>query len=93
MQAGKAAKGRFSEDKPKNCAGCYFWNRKKKACTQGRCYYLLPEEAANVNAGECGGCPYGRASPCIGYCLQKILREMKKRREAPIKKEGDHYAG
>ena len=80
MQAEKAAKERFSEDKPGNCAGCYFWNRKKKVCTQERCYYLLPEEAADANVGDCGGCPYGRVSPCIGYCLLKILREMRRKR-------------
>lgn len=93
MQTGKADNQRFSEDKPGNCAGCYFWNRKKKACTQEQCYYLLPEVTADKHTGDCGGCPYGRYSPCIGYCLLKILREIRQKREPPAKKEGDRYAG
>lgn len=93
MQAGKADNQRFSQDKPGNCAGCYFWNRRKKACTEERCYYLLPEPEQETAYGECGGCPYGRHSPCIGYCLLKILRGMRLKKETPAKKEGDGYAG
>lgn len=91
--AGKADNQRFAEDKPGDCACCYFWNNREKNCTQERCYYLLPEKEPDESVGDCGGCPYDRDSPCIGYCLQKILREMRRRRELQIEKEGDHYAG
>ena len=37
-------------------------------------------------------CPYGRYSPCIGYCLQKILLEIKQKK-AVREKEGDCLAG
>lgn len=43
--------------------------------------------------GNCENCPYGRCSPCIGYCLLKILQEMRRKRETSAKKEGDCYAG
>lgn len=75
MQADGRADQRFAGDKPKDCAWCYFWNHRKKACTQETCYYLLPEKESD--GGTCGGCPYGRHSPCIGYCLLKIIREMR----------------
>ncbi len=77
MQEGKAAKERFAQDKPKDCACCYFWSAGKKACTKKSCYYLLPEQKAEEKKGDCESCPYGKHSPCIGYCLAKILWEMK----------------
>lgn len=79
MQAGKADNQKFAEDKPDNCSYCYFWDNRKKACTQERCYYLLPEKETAGTARGCCGCPYGRHSPCIGYCLLKIIREMRLR--------------
>lgn len=93
MRERKADNQRFSQDKPGNCAGCYFWNKKEKACTEERCYYLLPEKRPDGESGNCGNCPYGRCSPCIGYCLLKILQEMRRKRETSTKKEGDCYAG
>lgn len=93
MGTGKPDNQRYAKDKPENCAGCYFWNHKKKACTQEKCYYLLPETETGSAYGECAGCPYGRVSPCIGYCLLKILQEMRQKKEPPEKKEGDRYAG
>lgn len=93
MQEEKADNQRFSEDKPGNCAGCYFWNHRKKACIEEQCYYLLPEKMVEEKPGDCGNCPYGRHSPCIGYCLLKILREMRQKKEVPAKREGDCYAG
>lgn len=35
----------------------------------------LPEEEYRPS---CNGCPYGRHFPCVGYCLKKIILEMKK---------------
>lgn len=66
---------RYSEDKPKDCRFCYFWKDKKTGCELGRenCFYRLNDEK---QISECGSCPYGRASPCIGWCTRKILKEM-----------------
>lgn len=77
MQEGKAVKERYAQDKPKDCACCYFWSAGKKACTKKSCYYLLPEQETEGKEGDCRNCPYGKYSPCIGYCLLGILREMR----------------
>lgn len=78
---------RYAEDKPKACRYCYFWQGKGKGCELAECYYLLPQEPGTppeADDGEisCRGCPYGKHSPCIGYCLEKILRELRVRRHA-----------
>ena len=70
---------RYAEDKPKSCEYCYFWNEKKKECRQMRCFYQLPEKPPDPDPLHrywvpCKGCPYGK-SPCIGYCMAKILKE------------------
>lgn len=73
----------YSADKPADCAYCYFWGGKKKGCELSLCYYLIPpveEETIPIGSGEagdCKSCPYGRHSPCIGFCTAKILQEMK----------------
>lgn len=69
---------RYVVGKPADCAYCYFWDRKKRACAQKECYYVAKgKQETGGQTGECQGCPYGRIFPCIGYCLQKIIREMK----------------
>jgi hypothetical protein len=72
---------KYSGDKPKDCAYCYFWGGKKKGCIQEQCYYLLPESPPVLKPGKhwipCEGCPYGKYDPCIGYCIEKILKEGK----------------
>ena len=96
---------RYAPDKPKECRHCYFWKEKKKECSRKECYYLLPEESKESGAvqenlpvqepaerGNCQCCPYGRHSPCIGYCIQKIIWEMKEKRQA-AGKEGNGIAG
>lgn len=90
-------KKRYVEDKPEDCAYCYFWNVKKSGCTKRECFYLLPVDEAAQKEGmawekDCGDCPYGRHSPCIGYCLKKIILEMAQKKQGS-KKEGVHYAG
>lgn len=30
-----------------------------------------------MKTGDCEGCPYGMHAPCIGYCMQKILKEFR----------------
>ncbi len=65
----------YAPDKPRDCSLCYFWE-KKKGCSLGgdNCYYLIstPEKTNN----ECDGCPYGRHSPCIGWCTKQLLQEL-----------------
>lgn len=71
---------RYVEDKPTSCEYCYFWHGKKYGCELKNCYYLLPKEAERQQSEDsvsCKGCPYGKHSPCIGYCLVKIMRELK----------------
>ena len=64
---------KFSEYKPKECRYCYFWCGQNKRCflDKENCYYETVEVAAEKN--ECDGCPYGRYSPCIGWCTKKVL--------------------
>ena len=70
---------RYAADKPKECKYCYFWEGKKKGCQLGaeRCYYILPPEEEKKKKSPCDGCPYGRVSPCIGYCLREIQQNRK----------------
>ena len=62
----------------------------KKNAIIGFCRRNLFEEKEETWC--CEGCPYGRYSPCIGYCLQKILLEIKQKK-AVREKEGDCLAG
>lgn len=78
-------KCRYAEDKPISCEYCYYWKGKGKGCERKTCYYILPEKAPPTveelakyyQRGNCDSCPYGRASPCIGFCIEKILLELK----------------
>ncbi len=76
MQAGTAG-AQYAGDKPKSCDYCYFQSPVKGTCGLDECFYLLPEmEPGSVGEG-CACCPYGRDRPCIGFCMQKLLTEMK----------------
>lgn len=78
---GKTDRKRFAPDKPQDCRTVIFGisgnvDVQKIACL------LLPEVkqdhgGKNGNLGNCSTCPYGKHSPCIGFCLQKILTEMR----------------
>lgn len=72
---------KYSKDKPADCAFCYFWGGKKKGCTLKQCHYLLPPPEIPDKPKEseegCGDCPYGKHDPCIGYCLKKIMMELR----------------
>ena len=70
----------YSQGKPKSCEYCYFWHGKRYGCELKNCYYLLPEEPNQQQHTEkvsCKDCSYGKHSPCIGYCLVKIMQELK----------------
>lgn len=63
------------EDKPKDCHYCYFWKKAAGCIYRGKsgCYYQ-PE--AKPEPSECDGCPYGNATPCIGWCTKELLRSL-----------------
>ena len=68
---------RKEEEKPWSCKYCYWWGGKKKGCSLKQCHYLLPEKKKAVKTTPCGGCPYGKHVPCIGYCIARLHSEMK----------------
>lgn len=79
---------KYSSDKPKDCHYCYFWKNNKVGCelgTENCCYRVQIRKTVS----ECSDCPYGRASPCIGWCTRKILEEMGLRHS---RKRGGGYA-
>lgn len=85
----------YAEDKPINCAYCYFWSRRGKKCRKSKCYYLLPKKEsvskeAQKKVTDCDACPYSRRSPCMGYCLQNIILEMKQKKQDKEKEGGRH---
>lgn len=75
---------KYLEDKPRTCDYCYWWQPGKKACILPECYYLMPEEIKepdDYQEGNCKTCGYGKHSPCIGYCIAKILKECKEKKK------------
>ena len=76
MQEGKIVKRKYAADKPSECRYCYFWRGKRKGC--GR---TMGEN------GSCQGCVYGKHAPCIGYCMKKLLLEMKQKKGGQLGKE------
>ena len=78
IEPNAAIEGRkYSEEKPWSCKYCYWWGGKKKGCSLKQCHYLLPEKKKAVKTTPCGGCPYGKHVPCIGYCIARLHSEMK----------------
>jgi hypothetical protein len=76
---------KYEPEKPWSCEYCYFWKSRKKGCELENCQYLLQEVDQKMQMekiGDCRTCPYGKHSPCIGYCIAKLLAE-----------RGDHHAG
>ncbi len=75
-----AGEMRFASDRPKSCEYCYWWQGRKKGCQLGgenECYYRLSDKPDPKRMSECDGCPYGRVSPCIGFCIKKLREEQK----------------
>ncbi len=73
----------YARDRPKDCSFCYFWGGIRKGCKLGgglKCFYAIHEDKeAEV---RCGGCPYGRASPCIGWCTVQVMNAVLGRRKS-----------
>lgn len=83
LPAAKIDGRKYLEDKPKSCDYCYWWQGQKKGCILPECYYLMPEEVKKPedhNAGNCKTCPYGKHTPCIGYCIAKLQKEMREKK-------------
>ena len=76
-----------------SCEYCLFWKGRKVGCMypHGCCCpvaqkptvrfgvpieYPKAEKPAAVKS-ECDGCPYGRDTPCIGWCTREILRSVR----------------
>lgn len=63
----------YPDGKPKDCRYCYYFD--KSGCTLKHCYYEQPRKQQPKS--ECDGCPYGRYSPCIGWCTKEVLRAVR----------------
>ena len=37
---------------------------------------------APVLSDKCQGCPYGRARPCVGFCLKDLMADIAKKRRS-----------
>lgn len=75
----------YMEDKPGDCRFCFWWAGKFKQCKRKTCYYLFPlkeKEADDTELAYCKTCPYGKHFPCIGYCMAKLLQEMREQEQS-----------
>ncbi len=71
-----------------SCHLCHFWKGRKIGCTSktGCCSPASqPWQNGDANIddtktllpnSECVGCPYGRDSPCIGWCTKEAMRSV-----------------
>lgn len=85
----------YEEDKPWSCKYCYFWEGKKRGCGLDECYYLISDsgdadQPKPDKVGNCEKCPYGKQSPCIGYCIERIYYDIviKRRKERANGRDG-----
>ena len=74
---------RYSRDKPNDCKFCYYWQGRKNGCLMGEqnCAYLIREKEP-AERSRCDGCPYGKYSPCIGWCTVDVINAVFKNRLA-----------
>ena len=71
----------YHPEKPSSCVYCCYWISGKKGCKRKQCYYLLPEQKElEKEVGDCENCPYGKYSPCIGYCIAQLLAEVRQQK-------------
>ena len=73
-----------------DCRYCLYWKEKRKGCvspkhcspteqqTSERNVVAQPHDDKDNEAiapvSECMNCPYGRDSPCIGWCTKEVMR-------------------
>ena len=68
-------------EKTWTCVYCHYWISRKKGCKLNACHYVLPDKTElPEDTGNCKNCPYGRHSPCIGYCIAKLLMEIRQKK-------------
>ena len=76
-----------------SCEYCLFWKGRKVGCmySDGCCCPVAqkppvrfgvqiqyPEiEHTIASQPKCDGCPYGRDTPCIGWCTKELLRSVR----------------
>ena len=73
----KAMNGHI-EDKPKDCRAISGSRQRAAppAAKPAAIIFQLSAQRPSAAVSECDGCPYGRASPCIGWCTKELLRSM-----------------
>jgi hypothetical protein len=74
-----------------SCCYCHYWKSPGKGCTyENGCCCDIPKTPLRAKRcsettqiiqpqspiSECARCPYGRDSPCIGWCTKMLLIEM-----------------
>ena len=69
-----------------DCRYCLYWKSRKKGCVypDGCCCPVDQRDAGQFRddedkentapVSECRNCPYGRDSPCIGWCTKEVMR-------------------
>lgn len=80
-----------------DCRYCLYWKGRKKGCVypDGCCCPVDQRDAVQFRddedkdnaapVSECRNCPYGRDSPCIGWCTKEVMRAvgLLKERDGP----------
>ena len=63
----------IGDSMPISCEYCYFWHQSR--CTRGSegCFYLRKIKRRTRQKTKCIDCPYGRDSPCLGWCTKDIM--------------------
>ena len=76
-----------------DCRYCLYWKGLRKGCTYEKgCCCDIPQTPPNkpplpqptVTVSECNNCPYGRDSPCIGWCTKDVVRAVSLHKEREI---------
>lgn len=74
---------KYLPGKPISCVYCFWWLGRKKGCANTDCYYRIrnrTDKKKQEMKKNCEGCPYGKHAPCIGYCMDRLLKEMREER-------------
>lgn len=87
LQKARLPRRRYLDSIPNDCRKCAFWLKATDDCSRYDCYYLIeePRELPPEGRGptsDCRFCSYGRDRPCVGYCIDRLYREMKAERQS-----------
>ena len=72
---------RYPTEKELDCEYCAHWQNETEGCALGGpryCPYYIPKEKPAPS--RCDSCPYGMASPCIGWCTVDVMNAVFKKR-------------